>query len=238
MTTPAQRVDDLLATYTDPAACVAGLLCDRHPTDKTAFTLVETDLSTRDLTYGAQRFLEIARAVARRPDVLVLDEPAAGLSHPDMVRQMKVRAQAPLGFFADGRGSRVPVTGTIPIGYEVPKANAESSPGARQTAFQHQLQRLPRLHGRGQWNHQTVRPNDRGQSAGRTDSQNVGRRNFQHDHERQEYDAGLRTERQRLGSLGNHRLPARVATEPERDRDRRAAGASRGAGQAARSAFA
>lgn len=41
---------------------------------------------------------------------------------PDMVRQMKVRAQAPLGFFADGRGSRLPVQGTVPIGYEMPKA--------------------------------------------------------------------------------------------------------------------
>ena len=49
---------------------------------------------------------------------------------PDMVRQMKVRAQAPLAFFADGRGSRVPVTGTVPIGYEMPKPNAQASPGA------------------------------------------------------------------------------------------------------------
>ncbi len=49
---------------------------------------------------------------------------------PDMVRQMKVRAQAPLAFFADGRGSRVPVTGTVPIGYEMPNANAQASPGA------------------------------------------------------------------------------------------------------------
>ena len=49
---------------------------------------------------------------------------------PDMVRQMKVRAQAPLGFFADGRGSREPVPGTVPIGYEMPKANSEASPGA------------------------------------------------------------------------------------------------------------
>ncbi|MDQ6939134.1 MAG: hypothetical protein M3119_03150, partial [Verrucomicrobiota bacterium] len=31
---------------------------------------------------------------------------------PDMVRQMKVRAQAPSGFFADGRGIRPPVAGT------------------------------------------------------------------------------------------------------------------------------
>jgi cytochrome c1 len=38
-----------------------------------------------------------------------------------MVRQMKVRAQAPLDFFADGRGPRLPVAGTVPIGYEMPK---------------------------------------------------------------------------------------------------------------------
>ncbi|MFL5412557.1 MAG: ABC transporter permease subunit [Myxococcales bacterium] len=44
----------------------------------------------KDLTYGAQRFLEIARAVACRPDVLILDEPAAGLSHPDVRRQMEI----------------------------------------------------------------------------------------------------------------------------------------------------
>lgn len=44
----------------------------------------------RDLTYGAQRFLEIARATARKPDVLILDEPAAGLSHPDLLRQMEI----------------------------------------------------------------------------------------------------------------------------------------------------
>ncbi|HTL79199.1 MAG TPA: cytochrome c [Candidatus Babeliales bacterium] len=59
---------------------------------------------------------------------------------PDMVRQPKVRAQAPLDFFADGRGPRLPVAGTVPIGYEMPardashndaggpKAKAESSP--------------------------------------------------------------------------------------------------------------
>jgi len=41
---------------------------------------------------------------------------------PDMVRQMKVRAQAPLSFFADGRGPRMPINGTVPIGYEMPKA--------------------------------------------------------------------------------------------------------------------
>jgi len=41
---------------------------------------------------------------------------------PDMVRQPKVRAQAPLDLFADGRGPRLPVAGTVPIGYEMPKS--------------------------------------------------------------------------------------------------------------------
>jgi cytochrome c5 len=52
---------------------------------------------------------------------------------PDMVRQMKVRAQAPLAFFADGRGSRLPVAGTVPIGYEMPspqKSRGAAQPGA------------------------------------------------------------------------------------------------------------
>jgi mono/diheme cytochrome c family protein len=40
---------------------------------------------------------------------------------PDMVRQQKVRAQSPIDFFADGRGPRVPIASTVPIGYEMPK---------------------------------------------------------------------------------------------------------------------
>src|SRR5437763_1407592 len=47
---------------------------------------------------------------------------------PDMVRQMKVRAQAPLGFFADGRGSRIPVAGTVPLGYEMPSSEMKARP--------------------------------------------------------------------------------------------------------------
>src|SRR2546421_12509352 len=45
---------------------------------------------------------------------------------PDMVRQMKVRAQSPLSFFVDGRGPRLPINGTVPIGYEMPKVHTNA----------------------------------------------------------------------------------------------------------------
>jgi branched-chain amino acid transport system permease protein len=50
----------------------------------------EARTPVKDLTYGAQRFLELARALARKPQLLILDEPAAGLAHPDVVRQVEV----------------------------------------------------------------------------------------------------------------------------------------------------
>lgn len=44
----------------------------------------------KDLTYGAQRLLEIARGLARKPRLLILDEPAAGLAHPDALRLTEI----------------------------------------------------------------------------------------------------------------------------------------------------
>ncbi len=64
---------------------------------------------------------------------------------PDMVRQPKVRAQAPLGFFADNRGSRVPVAGTVPIGYEMPAPAAQASPGTAPLPSGAEKQAPPRI---------------------------------------------------------------------------------------------
>src|SRR5213595_1536389 len=63
---------------------------------------------------------------------------------PDMVRQMKVRAQAPLNFFSDGRGPRPPVTGTLPIGYEMPKPETIATPAAAAATVE-ALQTHPRI---------------------------------------------------------------------------------------------
>lgn len=50
-----ERVSELLAVYDRPDADAADLLCDRHPADAVAFTVVEADLSASDLTYGHLR---------------------------------------------------------------------------------------------------------------------------------------------------------------------------------------
>jgi ABC-type branched-subunit amino acid transport system ATPase component/ABC-type branched-subunit amino acid transport system permease subunit len=47
-------------------------------------------ISAKDLTYGDQRFLEIARAMARKPELLILDEPAAGLALPDVNKLVEI----------------------------------------------------------------------------------------------------------------------------------------------------
>ena len=48
---------------------------------------------------------------------------------PDMVRQAKVKAQSPSDFYADGRGARSHVDGTVPGGYSAPESSAQASEG-------------------------------------------------------------------------------------------------------------
>ncbi|RZL79432.1 MAG: hypothetical protein EOP32_19445 [Rhodococcus sp. (in: high G+C Gram-positive bacteria)] len=61
-----ERIRQLLVEYDTPQACAAELLCDRHPDDKVAFTVVESDLTTTDLTYGdlRRRSAQFAAALA------------------------------------------------------------------------------------------------------------------------------------------------------------------------------
>jgi acetyl-CoA synthetase len=55
-TTPAlDRVHQLLDTYSDPHVSLVAVLCDNHPADALAYTIVEPDLSTERLTYGQLR---------------------------------------------------------------------------------------------------------------------------------------------------------------------------------------
>ncbi len=55
-----------------------------------AFGLAQfSESPAEDLPYGSQRRLEIARALALRPQVLLLDEPAAGLNSSETLKLME-----------------------------------------------------------------------------------------------------------------------------------------------------
>jgi branched-chain amino acid transport system ATP-binding protein len=65
--------------------------------DKTAHELLEIfglsgecDVSCKSLPYGDQRRLEIVRALATRPKLLLLDEPAAGMNPTEKAELMKL----------------------------------------------------------------------------------------------------------------------------------------------------
>lgn len=55
---------------------------------------------------------------------------------PDMDRQPKVKAQVPSNFYADGRGNRVPIAGTVPLGYAMPQhKSVGGSTGASESPY-------------------------------------------------------------------------------------------------------
>lgn len=63
---PDARVSELLDTFDSPQLDLAELLCDRHPADAVAFTIIQADLSSVDLTYGelSERSKRFAAALA------------------------------------------------------------------------------------------------------------------------------------------------------------------------------
>lgn len=64
-TTPEERVTQLLAEYDADEMVLAELLCDRHPAQNVAFTIIDPDLSSTDLTYGelSERSKKVAAAL-------------------------------------------------------------------------------------------------------------------------------------------------------------------------------
>jgi branched-chain amino acid transport system ATP-binding protein len=55
----------------------------------------DADIETRNLPYGKQRLLEIALALATRPRLLLLDEPAAGIPSGESAALFEVIARLP-----------------------------------------------------------------------------------------------------------------------------------------------
>ena len=67
MPKPDVRIEELIDRFSADDACPARLLCDDHPADTVAFTVVESDLTARDLTYGElRRAIRSAGGVPRR----------------------------------------------------------------------------------------------------------------------------------------------------------------------------
>src|SRR5690625_902186 len=64
--------EQLLEIYDVPHASAAEFLCDRHDPDAVAFTIIDADLSGRDITYGELR-LEREK-VAAAPAALAVAE--------------------------------------------------------------------------------------------------------------------------------------------------------------------
>jgi branched-chain amino acid transport system ATP-binding protein len=75
---------------------------DQHETIDEAMALLQTlklardaDNVTRNLPYGKQRLVEIALALATKPKVLLLDEPAAGIPSAESAELFEVISQLP-----------------------------------------------------------------------------------------------------------------------------------------------
>lgn len=81
-----RQVAELVAEYGSPCAYPSELLCDRHPAHAVAFTVVEPDLSYRELTFGELRNLSerfaaqlASRGIGPGDAVATLTAKSAGL---------------------------------------------------------------------------------------------------------------------------------------------------------------
>ena len=83
------------ATWHRPVARAAPQIAEAHGVLERMDLATVANTTTRDLPYGKQRLLEIALALALRPKVLLLDEPASGIPAADSAEVFAVVAALP-----------------------------------------------------------------------------------------------------------------------------------------------
>jgi branched-chain amino acid transport system ATP-binding protein len=83
------------ATWHRPVARAAPQIAEAHGVLERMGLATVAHTTTRDLPYGKQRLLEIALALALRPKVLLLDEPASGIPAADSAEVFAVVAALP-----------------------------------------------------------------------------------------------------------------------------------------------
>jgi branched-chain amino acid transport system ATP-binding protein len=83
------------ATWYRPVARAAPQIAEAHAVLARMGLTAVANTTTRDLPYGKQRLLEIALALALRPKVLLLDEPASGIPAADSAEVFAVVAALP-----------------------------------------------------------------------------------------------------------------------------------------------
>jgi branched-chain amino acid transport system ATP-binding protein len=83
------------ATWHRPVARAAPQIAEAHDVLARMGLATVANTTTRDLPYGKQRLLEIALALALRPKVLLLDEPASGIPAADSAEVFAVVAALP-----------------------------------------------------------------------------------------------------------------------------------------------
>jgi branched-chain amino acid transport system ATP-binding protein len=94
---------------------------------------LHADTIATNLTYGQQRLLEVARALAAKPTLLMLDEPAAGLTHgetkelSDLIR--RVRDTGTTVLFIEHDMNMVMSTAERVVVLDFGKKIAEGTPG-------------------------------------------------------------------------------------------------------------
>ncbi|NYE21732.1 ABC transporter ATP-binding protein [Pigmentiphaga litoralis] len=100
--TPLEAVSLVIMTREGATSSLFGSLRKQGPAAREALALLDrmglradAHRLTRHLPYGRQRLIEIALALARKPKVLLLDEPAAGVPSADSKQVFQILDELP-----------------------------------------------------------------------------------------------------------------------------------------------